>query len=98
MSDKLNETKVVKLTEASADEKKLTEASADEKKAEAKRLKEWEELEDRIRQPCKTDLLDNLKFSTPKDRYVWDRLPLTNYEKEEMLLSMGGSNSIAASS
>jgi hypothetical protein len=37
---------------------------------------------------CKTDILDNLKFESKMDKFVFDHLPLSNSQKEELLLSM----------
>ena len=37
---------------------------------------------------CKTDILDNVKFETTMDKFVFDHLPLSNSQKEELLLSM----------
>lgn len=37
---------------------------------------------------CKTDILQNVKFETKEDEFLFDSLPLTMAQKEELLLSM----------
>lgn len=37
---------------------------------------------------CKTDILHNVKFMSKMDKFVFDSLPLTNSQKEELLLSL----------
>ena len=37
---------------------------------------------------CKTDMLKKLEFKSKMDQFVFEHLPLTNSQKEELLLSM----------
>ena len=37
---------------------------------------------------CKTDILYKVKFLTKDDQFVFDSLPLTNSQKEQLLLSL----------
>ena len=37
---------------------------------------------------CKTDILQKVKFETGIDKFVFDSLPLSNSQKEELLLSI----------
>jgi len=37
---------------------------------------------------CKTDILDKVKFASKMDKFVFDSLPLSNSQKEELLLSL----------
>jgi uncharacterized protein YaiL (DUF2058 family) len=37
---------------------------------------------------CKTDILHKVNFMSDMDKFVFDSLPLTNSQKEELLLSL----------
>lgn len=37
---------------------------------------------------CKTDILDKVRFESKLDKFVFDSLPLTNSQKEQLLLDM----------
>jgi hypothetical protein len=37
---------------------------------------------------CKTSILYEARFMTTEDKFVFDSLPLTNSQKEELLLSI----------
>ena len=37
---------------------------------------------------CKTDILNKVNFMSDMDKFVFDSLPLTNSQKEELLLSL----------
>ena len=37
---------------------------------------------------CKTDILHKVNFMSKMDKFVFDSLPLTNSQKEELLLSL----------
>jgi hypothetical protein len=37
---------------------------------------------------CKTDILDKVRFESEMDKFVFDSLPLTNSQKEKLLLDM----------
>ena len=37
---------------------------------------------------CKTDILHKVNFMTKMDKFVFDSLPLTNSQKEQMLLEL----------
>lgn len=37
---------------------------------------------------CKTDILHKVNFESKTDKYIFDSLPLTNSQKEELLLSL----------
>jgi hypothetical protein len=37
---------------------------------------------------CKTSILHEVRFMTTEDKFVFDSLPLTNSQKEELLLSL----------
>jgi len=37
---------------------------------------------------CKTSILREVQFMTTEDKFVFDSLPLTNSQKEELLLSL----------
>lgn len=37
---------------------------------------------------CKTDILDKVRFESKMDKFVFDSLPLTNSQKEKLLLDM----------
>lgn len=37
---------------------------------------------------CKTDILHKVNFMSQMDKFVFDSLPLTNSQKEELLLSL----------
>jgi len=37
---------------------------------------------------CKTDILHKVKFESSMDKYIFDSLPLTNSQKEQLLLDL----------
>lgn len=37
---------------------------------------------------CKTDILDKVRFESKLDKFVFDSLPLTNSQKEKLLIDM----------
>lgn len=37
---------------------------------------------------CKTNILNDVRFMSKMDKFVFDALPLTNSQKEELLLSL----------
>jgi len=37
---------------------------------------------------CKTDILHKVNFETKMDKFIFDSLPLSNSQKEELLLSL----------
>lgn len=37
---------------------------------------------------CKTDILHKVNFMSDMDKFIFDSLPLTNSQKEELLLSL----------
>lgn len=37
---------------------------------------------------CKTDILHNVKFENKMDEFVFNSLPLTNSQKEQLLIEM----------
>jgi hypothetical protein len=37
---------------------------------------------------CKTNILNDVKFTTPQDKDIFNALPLTNSQKENLLLSI----------
>jgi hypothetical protein len=37
---------------------------------------------------CKTDILDKVRFESKMDKFVFDSLPLTNSQKEKMLIEI----------
>ena len=37
---------------------------------------------------CKTDILDKVRFESKLDKFVFDSLPLTNSQKEQLLIDM----------
>lgn len=41
---------------------------------------------------CKTTILNNLSFESELDKYIFDFLPLSNSQKEELLLKMFNKN------
>lgn len=70
-----------------------------EKKEELKETDNNEELE-RVykdittQKYCKTDILNNLTFESEVDKYVFDFLPLSNSQKEQLLLNIFKKNNI----
>jgi hypothetical protein len=41
---------------------------------------------------CKTDILDKVRFESKMDKYVFDSLPLTNSQKEKLLIEIYGTD------
>lgn len=37
---------------------------------------------------CKTDILHKVNFESKMDKFIFDSLPLTNSQKEQLLLSL----------
>lgn len=37
---------------------------------------------------CKTDVLDKVRFESKMDKFVFDSLPLTNSQKEKLLIEI----------
>jgi hypothetical protein len=65
------------------DEKKDDNYEYDEETL--KRLHEIEELIDESNKPAETNLLENLKFKKKEDKFVFNRLPLSDWEKEQLI-------------
>ena len=69
------------------------EESKEELKEELKEVDNSDELE-RVykdittKKYCKTDILNNLSFESEIDKYVFDFLPLSNSQKEQLLLNI----------
>ena len=59
-------------------------------KDEKLNVKEMEKVYDDITtyKYCKTDTLEKLKFKSKMDQFVFEHLPLSNSQKEELILSM----------
>jgi len=43
---------------------------------------------------CKTDILHKVNFMSKMDKFVFDSLPLTNSQKEQMLLELYPANGL----
>jgi accessory colonization factor AcfC len=54
-------------------------------KEEIEQVKAFEECLKQYKKPSKTKIEKVLDFDTDLDKWVWDRLPLSNAQKEEML-------------
>lgn len=59
-------------------------------KTEKDNLKEIEKVLDDMDtyKYCKTDILQKVNFMTKTDKFVFDSLPLSNSQKEELLISL----------
>ena len=59
-------------------------------KTEKDNLKEIEKVLDDLDtyKYCKTDILQKVNFMTKTDKFVFDSLPLSNSQKEELLISL----------
>jgi len=54
----------------------------------AKKANEVDKLLEEANKKAETNLLDLLKFKTKTDKEVFDRLPLSDYEKEKMMIDI----------
>lgn len=54
-------------------------------KEEIEQVKTFEECLKQYKKPSKTKIEKVIDFETELDKWVWDRLPLSNAQKEEML-------------
>ena len=54
-------------------------------KEEIEQVKAFEECLKQYKKPSKTKIEKVLDFDTDLDKWVWDRLPLSNAQKEEIL-------------
>ena len=54
-------------------------------KEEIEQVKAFEDCLKQYKKPSKTKIEKVLDFDTDLDKWVWDRLPLSNAQKEEML-------------
>ena len=95
MTDKKNNIKKItvnngkKLTVNNGEKNKDKTKDEDELDDEMKqRVKEIEALIEETNRPSKTSLLKNLKFENEQDAHVFSRLPLSDYQKEELLMSV----------
>ena len=60
-----------------------------------KKANEVDKLMKEANKGAETNLFDLLKFKTKTDKEVFDRLPLSDYDKEKMILSMVADGSLA---
>ena len=81
-----NETKVI--TTKLEDKKDYPSDYSDCTPEEIQNIKEMEQIVAEVESPAITEVLDNLKFKTDIDKFVFDRLPLTTNQKEYLLLSV----------
>lgn len=54
-------------------------------KEEIEQVKAFEDCLKQYKKPSKTKIEKVLDFETDLDKWVWDRLPLSNAQKEEIL-------------
>lgn len=54
-------------------------------KEEIEQVKAFEECLKEYKKPSKTKIEKMIDFETELDKWVWDRLPLSNAQKEELL-------------
>lgn len=50
--------------------------------------KEFDELVEAIKKPARTNILNEIKFEREIDRLIFDRLPLSDIQKEDILLDL----------
>jgi len=55
---------------------------------EKKQIKEMEEVVDEIKEEPKTNLLELFTFKTKLDNEIFDKLPLTECQKEDMIVDI----------
>jgi len=55
---------------------------------EKKQIKEMEEIVDEIKEEPKTNLLELFTFKNKLDTEIFDRLPLTECQKEDMIIDI----------
>lgn len=67
-------------------EKKQQDAKEDDKVNNEELTKVLEDMD--TYKYCKTDILHKVNFMSKMDKFVFDSLPLTNSQKEQMLLEL----------
>lgn len=50
-----------------------------------KRLHEIEEIIKESNKPAETNILEHIKFRNKEDKFVFDRLPLSDWDKEQII-------------
>ena len=53
-----------------------------------KRLKEIDEIVEEWKRPATSNLLNLIKFKNDNEKMLFDRLPLSDYDKEQMLIDI----------
>lgn len=81
----MSDNKEVKISTTNQD-KKHQDNKEDEKDNNEELTKVLEDMD--TYKYCKTDILHKVNFMTKMDKFVFDSLPLTNSQKEELLLSL----------
>ena len=52
-----------------------------------KRVKDMDEIIEEYKKPAKTNILKKIKFENAQDEYVFNSLPLSDKQKEELLIA-----------
>lgn len=78
----------------SDDTKKLTTKNiTEDEKVLLENTKLMEQyIQDNDEKNLQTNILNEIRFKNKQDQYVWDLLPLTLKQKEELLLNLYGTN------
>lgn len=53
-----------------------------------KKFEELKRVIEEYNKPAETNLLNDLKFKTEECKYLFDKLPLSDYEKEQMIIEL----------
>jgi len=70
-----------------------TKKQTEDEKALLENTKLMEEyLSENDEKNLQTNILNEIRFKNKQDQYVWDLLPLTLKQKEELLLNLYGTN------
>ena len=70
------------------DEKVNTDVKATDDKLDKETLKRLKEIDDIInewKRPAETNILNLIKFKNKEEKVLFDRLPLSDYDKEQMI-------------
>ena len=78
-----NVKRISKELEKLPDDKIFTKEQLDQIKKLEKTIKD-------INRAPKTNLIYNMKFKSPTDKYVFEKLPLSDFQKEQMITEIYG--------